>query len=274
MDNKVVALYQGASLLLKQKVTPICEASDNSHDQAWKISTLMRQYRKSGTSSRFQLEQNGKYYDCFNPIQSSSSLYVAHYEPFLKKISTNGLQCFGFSGDLGKTTKSPYVSFSKAVSTAVKYAFGVIDPSWDQFSGEMPYYDDLCVPSVKNIGTVLICLPKRSELEDQQILHIDVEKESKMILGRTKARRLDQKEICVIGGMPIRTESIEIATDLPDFSTNWQFDGLDAESRYVDALGFAKREYNRRKRIAEGLMILQKPEKRYTKKDVSGQQKG
>lgn len=220
------------------------------------------------------MEQNGKYYDCFNPIQSSSSLYVAHYEPFLKKISTNGLQCFGFSGDLGKTTKSPYVSFSKAVSTAVKYAFGVIDPSWDQFSGEMPYYDDLCVPSVKNIGTVLICLPKRSELEDQQILHIDVEKESKMILGRTKARRLDQKEICVIGSMPIRRESIEIATDLPDFSTNWQFDGLDAESRYVDALGFAKREYNRRKRIAEGLMILQKPEKRYTKKDVSGQQKG
>ena len=90
--------------------------------------------------------------------------------------------------------------------------------------------------------------------KSKEFMYVDVEQEVKrenLFLGRTKARRVEQKEICVIGGMPISFPYKTFDICLPDFSEEWQYDGMDNEGRKVDCHGVTQREYNSRKRKIE-----------------------
>ena len=248
---KVVPIYQGASTLLGQKTCQLSEAADSPQ----KLEKLVRDFQQSCIEKEnipaIRLETNGRQYQCQNPVQSSASLYVAHYFPFLEKVQTNGLKTFGFTGEIANEKKCPYVSFSKSVNTAVKYSFGVTDPNWAYFNEELPYYENN-VPSITTIGSMMVALPSKTDMERQKsILHIDVENESLMILGRTKARRLGQKEICVIGGIPQNIATLNIPIAMPDFSGEWSYNGMDNQLRSVNQFGFTQREYKARKRMIE-----------------------
>ena len=67
-------------------------------------------------------------------------------------------------------------------------------------------------------------LPVNTINDNSQFLGVDVRNETRLFLGHTQARRLDQDEICVIGGLQRNVECREIDINMPDFSQEWTYE--------------------------------------------------
>lgn len=246
-NEPVVAIFQGNSSLLHKEPSRFSELAtkkneDMSYRELQRLVPLFQPFTNLQGNYDFQIVDNGKLYHCQSPIISSVSQYVAHYDRFLDKVKSDGLEAFGFTGPLATENQCPFVSFTTSPRTARKYSTAEAEPAFRNFNG-FPYYEN-GKPSEAKIGSIMVAFPSTNIINDNnEFLYVDVKNERRLCLGQTQERRLAQDEICVIGGLPSTVECKVVDINMPDFSRDWKFDGIDEEQRKVNKDGLTKREF-------------------------------